>query len=44
MESAQERARRLLARTRQRQDNRRANLLQRSTREILPTSDRAALD
>lgn len=44
MKDAQERARHLLARTRQRQDNRRANLLERSTREVLPTSDRPTLD
>ncbi|WP_256378560.1 hypothetical protein [Nodosilinea sp. P-1105] len=36
MKSAQERARHLLARNRQRRENLRANLLERSTREVMP--------
>lgn len=36
MFSTQEQARQLLARTRQQQQNRRANMLGRSTREVLP--------
>ncbi|GEM_PF-3345999 len=36
MESAQARARHLLARNRQRRENLRANLLERSTREVMP--------